>query len=249
MNVSLYQAAAAMNAQERWLEMITRNLAAGSVPGFRKQEMSFAAVEAGLDPTAATVTGGGYVIPTARPATNFQFGEMRSTGNQLDFALEGPSFFEVQLPGGALAYTRDGEFQFNSQGQLATKQGYLVMGEGGPLQLDPDRPPILTVSPGGNVSQGDQARGRIRVVEFSQPQSLQAIGDSYFRADPASGGPLPGATSRVHQGFLEASNASPTAQMANLITAMRQFEANQKVLQAQDDRMGRVITELGGSSS
>jgi flagellar basal-body rod protein FlgF len=247
MNVSLYQAAAAMNAQARWQEMITQNLSAGFIPGYRKQEMSFAAVQAGLDPTAST-SASNYVIPAASPATNFQPGEMRSTNNPLDFAIEGPGFFEVQLPNGTHAYTRDGEFQFNSEGQLVTKQGYLVMGEGGPIQFDPNNATNVTVSATGEISQGDHPKGKLQIVEFSQPQSLQSIGNSCFLANPAVSQPAPAVASLVHQGFIEASNSSPTAQMASLITSMRMFEANQKVLQTQDERMGRVISDLGGTS-
>ncbi len=248
MNVSLYQAAAAMNANARWQELITENLAAGSVPGFRKREISFSAVQAGLDPTAPNINGSNYVIPSASASINFQAGETRATGNQMDFAIEGPGFFEVQLPNGSRAYTRDGEFHPNAQGQLVTKQGYTLLGDGGPLQLDPNSSAPVTVSPTGDLSQGDQTRGRIRLVEFNQPQSLTTIGDGYFLADRPGVQPVAATASAMRQGFLEGANTSPTAEMASLITAMRLFEANQKVLQAQDDRMGRVITDLGGTS-
>jgi flagellar basal-body rod protein FlgF len=247
MNVSLYQAAAAMNAHARWQELITQNLAAGSVPGYRKQEMSFSTVQAGLDPTATNPGGLNYVIPTTTAATNFQAGESRPTGNLLDFAIDGPGLFEVQLPNGTRAYTRDGEFHLNAQGQLVTKQGYVVLGEGGPLLLDPNSTSPITVSALGEVSQGDQPRGRMRLVEFDQPQLLTSLGQGCFLADKPGAHPNDATASSIHQGFLEASNTSPTAEMASLITAMRMFEVNQRVLQAQDERMGRVITELGGA--
>ena len=246
MNVSLYQAAAAMNAQARWQELITQNLAAGAVPGFRKQDISFSTVEAGLDSTASTLSGLRYMIPAASAATNFQQGEIRATGSSMDFAIEGPGFFEVQLPDGSRAYTRNGELQLSAQGQLVTNQGFPVLGEGGPIQLDPNNAAPVTMSPSGDISQGDQVKGRVRLVEFSQPGSLTPIGEGYFLADRSV---VPGtaSTSSIRQGFLEGSNTSPTAEMASLITSMRLFEANQKVLQAQDDRMGRAITDLGGT--
>jgi flagellar basal-body rod protein FlgF len=236
-----------MNAQARWQELITQNLAAGTVPGYRKQEISFSSVQAGLDPTAPGA-GPGYVIPSASTAVNFQAGELRATGNQMDFAIEGPGFFEVQLPNGTRAYTRNGEFHPNAQGQLVTSQGYVVLGDGGPLMLDPNNSSTITVSASGEVSQGDQVRGRIGLVEFNQPQALTPIADGCFLSDQPGVMPSPATASSIRQGFLEASNASPTAQMASLITAMRLFEANQKVLQAQDDRMGRVISDLGATS-
>jgi flagellar basal-body rod protein FlgG len=100
----------------------------------------------------------------------------------------------------------------------------------------------------GEVSQGDQPKGKMRLVEFNQPHSLTAMGQGYFLADQP--GVLPGmaSLSSVRQGFLEASNTSPTAEMANLIISMRMFEANAKVLQTQDDHMGRVISDLGNPS-
>jgi flagellar basal-body rod protein FlgG len=247
MNVSLYQAAAAMNAQARWQEMITQNLAAGSVPGFRKQDISFSAVQAGADATALNTPGAQYLLPTATAATNFEEGEMRATGNSMDFAIEGPGFFQVQLSNGSTGYSRDGEFHINAQGQLVTKQGYAVLGDGGPLQFDPNSSAPLTIAPTGEISQGDQAKGRIHMVEFDNPHSLTAIGAGYFLADRTV---VPGtaSASSIRQGFLEGSNTSPTTEMASLITAMRMFEANQKVLQMQDERMGRVISDLGGTS-
>jgi len=248
MNVSLYQAAAAMNAQARWQELITQNLAASAAPGYRKQDVSFSTVQAGLDPSAANMNGLGYVIPAATASTNFQEGEMRATGNMLDFGIEGPGFFEVQLPNGSKAYTRDGELHLNSQGQLVTKQDYNVLGDGGPIQLDPSNPAPITMSASGDISQGDQPKGHVRLVEFSQLNSLTSIGGGYFLAGSSGAQPVAATASTLRQGFLEASNSSPTAEMASLITSMRLFEANQKVLQTQDDRMGKVITELGGTS-
>jgi flagellar basal body rod protein FlgG len=248
MNVSLYQAAAAMNAQARWQELITENLASGSVPGFRKKDISFSAVEAGLDPTAIRNNGAHYVIPTAQASTNFQPGDLRATGNQMDFALHGPGFIEVQMPNGAHGYTRDGELHLDSTGQLVTKQGYTVFGDNGPMQFDLNNGGAITMAPTGEISQGGEIKGRVQIVEFSDPHLLTAIGSGYFLADNPNAQAGPAAATTIQQGFLEASNTSPTAEMANLITAMRMFESNQKVMQMQDDRMGRVISELGNPS-
>ncbi len=244
MNVSLYQAAAAMNAHARWQELIAENLAAGFVPGSRKQDVSFSAVEAGL--ASAGGNGSRCVIPAAHATTNFQPGEIRPGGSQMDFAIEGPGWFAVQLPNGAQAYTRNGEFHLNAQGQLVTKQGDPVLGDGGPVQFDPSQPPDFTVSASGEISQGGQLKGRLRLVEFADPRTLMPTGGGYFQTNLANA--KPAAASAVHQGFLEESNMSPMVEMGELITAMRMFEANQKVLQAQDDRMGRAISDLAGAS-
>jgi len=246
MNVSLCQAAAAMNANARWQEVIAENLAGASVPGSRKQDVSFSAIAAGL-PQAAS-KGAGYVMPTCTTAVNFQQGTLRPTGLPTDLGIEGPGFFEVQLPDGRHAFTRDGELQLNAQGRLVTKQGYLVMSDGGPLQVDPTNSSPISVSASGEVSQGDGLKGRIRLVEFSQPNLLQPIGAGCFVANTPGAQPLPAQSSQLRQGFLEGANTSPTTEMSSLIMAMRMFEANQKVMQMQDDRMGRVITDLGGTN-
>ena len=164
MNVSLYQAAAAMNAQQRWQELITENLAAGTVPGFRKQEISFADVAATSPVNMNGVSSSNFMIPVARTSTSFQQGEFRPTGNSTDFAIDGPGFFEVQLPGGDKGYTRDGEFQLNAKGQLTTKQGYAVLGDSGPIQFDPNNASPLTVSATGHITQGGNPKGHLRLV-------------------------------------------------------------------------------------
>lgn len=247
MNVSLYQAAAAMNASSRWQELIAQNLAAGSVPGYRKQDVSFSSVAAGVIPTTG-VGSSQFVIPDAKANVSFQQGSLRPTTNNLDFGLEGSGFFEVQLPSGETAYTRDGEFHLNAQGQLVTKQGYFVQSDGGPLQFDLNNPDPITVSATGEVSQGSEVKGQLRVVEFNDPKLLTVLGGSLFTANDPNLQSNAATATQVRQGYLEGANSSPLTEMASLVTAMRLFEANQKVLQSQDERTSRLISELGAVS-
>src|SRR5258708_25868300 len=149
MNIGLYQAAAALNANSRWQESIAQNLASSSIPGFKKQEISFGAVAAGLMPAPAQGSER-FALPHATPATNFKPGELKFTGVKTDVALDGGGFFAVQLPDGATTYTRDGEFQVNASGQLVTKQGHSVLGEAGPTQLDPNNPAPISISATGH---------------------------------------------------------------------------------------------------
>lgn len=246
MDVSLYQAAAAMNATAQWQDIIAENLSASSVPGARKREMSFSDVQAGIGSGSGQSN---YSIPVANAATNFQPGELRSTGNPTDFALEGPGFFAVQTAGGEMAYTRNGEFRLNAKGQLVTQQDEAVQGEGGSLQFNPNNAGNITVSTTGEVAQGDQTIGKLKMVEFKNPALLTSGGAGLFYADSSGAQPQPAAASQVRQGYIEGANTSPTTEMASLITAMRLFEANQKVLQMQSDRMSRTITDLGGTGS
>jgi flagellar basal-body rod protein FlgF len=248
MEVSLYQAAAAMNATAQWQEMIAENLTTSSIAGGRKHDISFADVQAGMDPNASNGAQSAYFIPTARAVTNFQPGEIHASSNPMDFALDGPGYFTIQLPNGHEAYTRGGEFQLNAKGQLVTNQGYPVLGNAGPLQFNPNSSDTVSISANGDVSQGQQPVGKLKLTEFRNPQNLTTIGADEFRADTPDAQAAPATSTKVRQGFLEAANASPTTEMSGLVTAMRMFEANQKVMQMQSDRMSRTISELGGTS-
>lgn len=246
MDVSLYQAAAAMNATAQWQEMIAENLTTAPISGGRKREISFSDVQAGLDPS--TTSNSNYYIPTVKTVTNFEPGELHASSNPMDFALEGPGFFAVQLPNGQTAYTRGGEFQLNSKGQLVTNQGNFVLGNAGPLQFNPNSSDSISISPTGEVSQGQQQVGTLKLVDFDNPNLLTTLGADEFRSDSAQAQPVAATSTKVRQGFLEGANTSPTKEMSGLVTAMRMFEANEKVMQMQSDRMSRVITELGGTS-
>jgi flagellar basal-body rod protein FlgF len=249
MNVSLYQAAAAMNANNRWQELISENLAAASVPGARKQDISFSAVEAGRPSGSLGANGERFVMPAARGAINFSQGEINATGSNNDFAIDGPGFFQIQLPDENIAYTRDGEFHVNAQGQLTSKRGYPIAGDGGnPIQLDPNNSAPMNVSSSGQVSQGGEIKGHIKVVEFKNPDDLKVIGQGYYIKNSIDEKAVDSPSSQVRQGYLEAANTSPTVEMSSLITAMRMFESNEKVLQMQDERMGKAISDLGGTS-
>lgn len=228
-----------MNASARWQDLISENLASASTPGARKRQIAFSAVEAGMNSAHGAST-----IPNASVGINFEPAPLRPTGAPLDFGIDGKGFFQVQLPNGTQAYTRDGEFHLNAQGQLITKEGYSVTGAGGPIQVDPSNPAPLTVAPTGEVSQGGDTKGKLQLTEFSDPQKLTSLGQGYFTAGNGAN-PSDSTTSQLHQGYLESSNTSPTAEMASLITAMRMFESNQRVMQMQDERSSRTITDLG----
>ena len=248
MNVSLFQATAALNANSRWQEAIAQNLASSGIPGYKKHELSFPAIQAGLMPAASSRTAdteSRFTLPTAGVTTNFQPGEMKRTDVETDVAIEGPGFFEVQLPNGKMALTRDGEFQQNAKGQLVTKRGNLVMSDGGPVQFDVSQGGPISISGTGEISQGGELKGRLKVVDVNDPQALTSLGGGLFLADKPNLKVNDLLLVNLRPGYLEAANTSPSAEMVNLISAMRQYEANQRVVQQQDERMGRVISELG----
>ncbi len=242
-NVSLANAAAALNANSRWQEVISENLSASSVPGFRRQQVSFASVEAGVMRNQAMAQH--WAMPRVSNSTSFEPGAMQSTNRPTDVAIEGKGFFAVQLADGTNAYTRDGSFQISGDGNLVTKEGQLVLGTTGPIQFDRNSAGPISISANGQISQGAEARGQLKLVDFNQPQQLTPITGGMFIANAPGLLPEDIGTPSVRQGFLEGANTSSVAEMANLISAMRAFEANQKIVQLSDERMGRTISELG----
>ena len=244
MNVSLFQAAAAMTANEQWQDKISQNMVSSSLPGFKRQDLSFSSVAAGL----MGPSGQHFQLPSAQSVTNFSPGELKLTGLKTDVAIEGDGFFEVRMPNGTTSYTRDGEFHVSATGELVSKEGFQVIGDGGPIHLDPNNPNHLSISPEGQVSQGADLKGRIKVVDFKDPRLLKAIGGSHFVAENPDAQPREMQKPSVRQGFLEAGNTSPVTEMATLIGVMRTFEANQRIMQMHDERMGKVITELAGTN-
>jgi flagellar basal body rod protein FlgG len=249
-NVSLFQAAAALDANSRWQEVIADNLASSSVPGYKQQQLSQEAVQAGLMPAyGATNLPQHFSISKTSTSINFNPGEMKYTGNGTDVAIEGKGFFEVKLPNGTTGLTRDGEFQVGSRGQLITKEGFPVLSKAGtPIQLSNDHSGPISITLTGIVDQGSEPRGTLKVTEVDNPQKLTQLSGGYFAAQDPKIKTKP-STSNLREGYLESSNTSTLMEMASMMTAMRGFEANQHVVQIQDDRMNRTISELGNPTS
>lgn len=251
MNVSLYQASAGLSAAARWQELISENLAASGVPGFKKQELSFDAIQGGLvsQGVAGSNTLSQSLLPSSTASVNFQQGDAKQTGVLTDVAIEGNGFFAVQLPNGDTAYTRDGEFHVNALEQLVDKSGNPVVSDSGAIQFDSNNTDPISISSTGEVSQGTNAKGKLKVVGFNDVQLLTRVSQDCFLAkDPKLQPTDATSTSTLRQGYVETANTSPVAEMSNLISAMRSFETNQHVIQIQDDQMGRTITELGSTT-
>lgn len=252
MNVGLYSAASAMNVNQKWLEATSENLAGQVVPGFKKQEVMFGSFQAGRTAPVVGADGQlkhGYMnYPITASGTNFTQGPLRRTEVTTDVAIDGKGFFSVEIPGKGEFYTRDGEFHVDPEGQLITKEGYPVIGEDGPLLLDPLSQENLSITADGTLRQGTTLIGKLKVVEFPVSDGLEAVTGGLYRATQASGVPAPAENSRLRQGFLESSNVSVVKEMANMILAMRNYESNQKVLHTQDEQIGKTIQTLGESA-
>lgn len=246
MNVSLAQAVAALNSNARWQETISENLASSAIPGFKKQDLSFAAIEGGI--MSSNSAAEHWSLPRVTATTSFAPGEYKYTEGKTDVAIDGPGFFEVQRPDGSSAYTRDGEFKVNGQGQLVTKEGYSVVGDSGTIQFDRNNSSPINIAHTGEISQGTDRRGKLKVVNFARPELLTPISGGNFIATNPEAQPADVAQASLRQGYVEGANTNSVMEMANLISSMRAFEANQKVIQMHDERMGRAITDLGNPS-
>jgi len=131
MNISIRQAASALQAYEQWHESIADNMSASNVPGFKGSKFSLNAEEVasfGVTNPQGNQSGTNFLMPEGSSHVDFSPGLVRHTGLATDLALSEDGFFEIQLPDGEMAYTRDGEFHLNEFGEMVTKQGYPVMG-------------------------------------------------------------------------------------------------------------------------
>ena len=251
MNIGLYQGAASLAALERWQEMVSQNIGAASVPGFKKSEMSFEAVLGGTRRSGADA-GFGKDVSSSMPRQSVQIsmepGELRTTGNELDFAIQGAGFFQVQKPDGQTAYTRDGEFRLSPDRTLITKQGFTVMGDGGPIVVRPGGGHI-SISPEGTIVQGETQLGKIAVYEFEDPTKLKRVGNGLLAPADASVQSTSVERPAVLSGSLEGSNVSPLREMVSLVTLSRAYEANQRLIQANDDNTEKAIQSLGNPNT
>lgn len=251
MNVGVYQGAASLSALERWEKVISQNIASASVPGFKKTETAFASVlgeteRLGDEGRLGRAVRG--VMPGAVSELSMKQGELGSTGNELDFAVQGSGFFQVQRPSGQVGYTRNGAFQLNAERTLVTQQGYPVMGDGGPLTLKAGGG-HLSINAEGVLMQGDSPVGRIGVYEFRDNHSLQRVGDGLLASGDPTDQPQSVERPAVLSGVLESSNVSALMEMVNLVSVSRAYEASQRVIHTNDDSTGKAIETLGSQNS
>lgn len=252
---ALFTAATGMISQQLNIDAIAHNLANVNTTGFKKSRVNFQDLLYTTIKPAGATTGTGTTIPEGiqighgvRPSTVAKLytpGSMIQTGNETDLALEGQGFFEITLPDGTAAYTRDGSFRKSQDGTLVTADGYpLVPG----ITIPQD---ALQVSIGvdGTVSvtiAGQSAPtnlGQIQLTRFSNPSGLDArMGHNLVLETDASGPPLtdnPGENGmgNIAQGFLENSNVQVVEEILQMIIAQRAYEANSKVIQASDEML------------
>lgn len=168
-------------------------------------------------------------------------GQLVETGNPLDLAITGLGYFAVQMPTGTY-YTRDGSFFRDALGRLARADGGLLLGENGPIQVGEG---AVLVDGDGTVAVDGKVVGRIRLVEFDPQEPLVKLGNNYLV--PANRGAPEAAAqgAAINQGFLEQSNVDVTRAMVEMLSAMRSYEASQRMVQLQDQTIERAVNEVG----
>lgn len=171
---------------------------------------------------------------------DFSTGPMEMTGNVLDFALDGEGFFTVQTAAGQ-AYTRDGRFSLNDQGEVVTRNGERVMGEGGPIQINQTGGP-LSAARDGSISQDNQIIGKLRVSNFATPAALEKVGNNLWRATDEQ--PTTAANARVSSGFVEGSNVNAVKELTEMIEISRAYTSVAKMVQQSDELRGQSIEKL-----
>ena len=240
----LYTSARGMIALEKQTDLVSNNMANVNTTGFKGQEAAFESfpemLMSRIDETGSHVIGEkGTGSRVSETYTNFGAGQVRKTDNKLDFAIEGSGFFVVEAPWGR-AYTRNGNFKVNQDGQLVTDQGYPVLGENGPIETN-GRP--INVGEGGMVQIDGIIRDQISLVDFDNSQQLERAGDNLYRAGEDTDELEAGGN--IRQGYLEGSNVNVIKGMTQLIKATRMYELNQKMIQSHDETLSKAVNEVG----
>jgi flagellar basal-body rod protein FlgG len=251
---SLWTSATGMQAQALNLDVISNNLANVNTAGFKKsraefQDLLYETIRPAGTPSSqdSEVPAGIQLGHGTRPSTVlkiFSQGNMENTQNELDLAIEGDGFFQIALPNGETAFTRDGAFKLDSDGRMVNSDGFALDPE---ITIPSD---ALSISVGldGTVSvlqAGETTASEIGTIElarFVNPAGLISMGKNLFMTSEASGDEMTGTAGEdglgtLAQGFLEMSNVSVVDEMVKMITAQRAYESNSKAIQAADEML------------
>jgi len=242
-----------MLAQQLNVEVISNNIANLNTTGFKRQRAEFQDLLYDTERrVGVTSSDTGNIVPVgvqigsgvkaAAVYSMWDQGNLISTNNSLDLAIQGQGLFQIQMPDGTTAYTRAGSFQLSPTGEIVTADGYVVE----PGITLPTNTTAVTVNANGQVlaqiagQQTPQTVGQVQLANFPNQAGLQALGGNLLSETPASGTPVvgnPGTTAfgTIQQGYLETSNVNIVTEITNLITAQRAYEMNSKVIQTSDD--------------
>jgi flagellar basal-body rod protein FlgG len=256
MDPALRTAATGMQAQQTRTDVIANNLANVNTTGFKRSRAHFEdLLYQTLQGPATLGSRDTEQLPSIQVGLGTRLtsvqridsqGSLEQTSRPLDLAIEGEGYFEVQLPNGNAAYTRDGSLQVSDQGVLISNQGYAIQP---PIRV-PKEATSITVSETGVVTangmsgasgaSGAQELGRIELARFANPSGLESMGQNLFSETTASGDPIKGmptedGNGRIAQGYLESSNVEIVTEMVDMITAQRAYEINSKAVKNSED--------------
>ena len=250
MDASMWIAKTGLDAQQMRMSVISNNLANVNTTGFKRDRASFEDMlyqnirQPGSQVTADNQSPTGLMLGTgvrlvATEKIHAQ-GSMVTTKNALDLAITGGGFFQVAQPDGTIAYTRDGSFKINAEGQIVTANGQPLE----PAIVVPPNASSIAVGQDGTITVevpggGSQVLGQIELARFVNPAGLQSLGQNLMRETAASGAPVvlaPGAegAGQIMQGALEASNVNVVEEMVNMIETQRAYEINSKAISSVD---------------
>ena len=251
---ALHIARTGLEAQDQRMRVIANNLANVGTTGYKRDRANFATLAyqdtrvAGQQSSNETTYATGLNLGTGvgiQSTTRIETqGELATTGNALDMALDGDGYFQVQMPGGQLGYTRAGNFTRSAEGQLVTSQGYALQ----PAISIPEGATSISVAADGTVSaalpgQTEAATlGQITIAAFANPAGLKAVGDNFLTETGASGAAQVGVAGQggrgnLRQGMLESSNVNVVEELVDMIEAQRAYEINSKMIAAVDEML------------
>ena len=254
---SLWTARTGLDAQQTQLDVISNNLANVSTNGYKRSRAVFEDLlyqtmrQPGAQNTQQNQISSGLQIGTGvRPVATervFTQGNLQQTGNKLDLAVQGNGFFQVLQPDGSTAYTRDGAFQLDSQGNMVTASGYPLADN---INIPADALSV-TVGKDGTVSvvQAGQSApvevGAIQLATFVNPGGLQSAGENLFLETASSGAPTPNqaglnGSGVINQGYVETSNVNVAEELVSMIATQRAYELNSKAIQTSDQMLARL---------
>ena len=254
---SLYTASTGMLAQQTQIDTTSNNIANVNTIGFKKQRAEFSDLmyqvmeHAGSSTSATTLSPTGIEVglgvrPTAITKM-FTQGNFQETGNNLDVAITGNGFFQIELPNGNIAYTRNGSFKMDANGSVVNSDGYRLI----PEITIPEDTTNVDIGIDGTVSvvQAGQTEanqiGQIELTNFINPAGLHALGDNLLSNTEASGDPINGVAGtdglgQMRQGFVELSNVQLVVELTDLITGQRAYEASSKSIVTSDEMLQTV---------
>ena len=255
---SLHIAGTGMMAQQTNVEVISNNIANMSTTGYKRRRAEFqdllyqnlrrvgsqSADTGSVLPSGAQI---GLGVKTGAVYRISEQGSLSQTGNRFDIAVRGNGYFQVALPSGETAYTRDGTFALSPEGVIVTSDGFVV----NPGITIPANAVDVTINANGEVLAkldgqiAPQNVGQLQLAVFANEGGLEAVGDNLLLATPASGDPQQGAPGtpgygQVMQGFVETSNVNVVQEITNLITAQRAYEMNSRVISASDEMLSTL---------